>query len=81
MRIPLIFSSVLVQHVVFTVYYLNRVMAEVNVILRIFFSDPKKVFFNVSLRSREGFKKVKTLAFTIKRIDLSNSKKLLTGIT
>lgn len=43
------FSSVLVQHVVFTVYYLNRVMAEVNVILRIFFSDPKKVFFNVSL--------------------------------
>ena len=49
MRIPLIFSSVLVQHVVFTVYYLNRVMAEVNVILRIFFFDPKKVFFNVSL--------------------------------
>lgn len=49
MRIPLIFSSVLVQHVVFTVYYLNRVMAEVNVILRIFFPDPKKVFFNVSL--------------------------------
>lgn len=49
MRIPLIFSSVLVQHVVFTVYYLNRVMAEVNVILRIFLSDPKKVFFNVSL--------------------------------
>ena len=49
MRIPLIFSSVLVQHVVFTVYYLNRVMAEVNVILRILFSDPKKVFFNVSL--------------------------------
>lgn len=37
MRIPLVFSSVLVQHVVFTVYYLNRVMAEVNVILRIFF--------------------------------------------
>ena len=49
MRIPLIFSSVLVQHVVFTVYYLNKVMAEVNDILRIFFSDPKKVFFNVSL--------------------------------
>ena len=69
MTIPLIFSSVLAQHVVITVYYLNRVMAEVNVILRIF-------FFNVSL-ALEGFKKVKTLAFPIKRIDLSNSKKLL----